>query len=75
MVISDKPSKTLTQIICCLSWFNNIPKWMIDSFHNRKNPRKSFDNSDSYFSMISHVISSVAYVLHVAFRLNDSMKI
>ncbi|RZC02937.1 Protein Ycf2, partial [Glycine soja] len=28
--------------------------WMIDSFHTRKNRRKSFDNTDSYFSMISH---------------------
>ncbi|KAH9754014.1 hypothetical protein KPL71_015295 [Citrus sinensis] len=27
---------------------------MIDSFHTRKNRRKSFDNTDSYFSMISH---------------------
>nr|UEN67517.1 hypothetical protein RF2 [Sophora wilsonii]UEN67536.1 hypothetical protein RF2 [Sophora wilsonii] len=36
--------------------FNKIPKWMIDSFHTRKNRRKSFDNNntDSYFSMISH---------------------
>ena len=34
--------------------FNKIPKWMIDSFHTRKNRRKSFDNRDSYFSMISH---------------------
>nr|YP_010225385.1 hypothetical chloroplast RF2 [Muehlenbeckia australis]YP_010225403.1 hypothetical chloroplast RF2 [Muehlenbeckia australis]UDD73641.1 hypothetical chloroplast RF2 [Muehlenbeckia australis]UDD73659.1 hypothetical chloroplast RF2 [Muehlenbeckia australis] len=34
--------------------FNKIPKWkwMIDS-HTRKNRRKSFDNTDSYFSMIS----------------------
>nr|BDY09862.1 Ycf2 protein [Lysimachia vulgaris]BDY09881.1 Ycf2 protein [Lysimachia vulgaris]BDY10713.1 Ycf2 protein [Lysimachia davurica]BDY10732.1 Ycf2 protein [Lysimachia davurica] len=34
--------------------FNKIPKWMIDSFHTRKNRRKSFDNTDSYFSMIFH---------------------
>nr|YP_009570739.1 hypothetical protein RF2 [Frankenia pulverulenta]YP_009570756.1 hypothetical protein RF2 [Frankenia pulverulenta]QBC67674.1 hypothetical protein RF2 [Frankenia pulverulenta]QBC67675.1 hypothetical protein RF2 [Frankenia pulverulenta] len=34
--------------------FNKIPKWMIDSFPTRKNRRKSFDNTDSYFSMISH---------------------
>nr|YP_010290330.1 hypothetical protein RF2 [Anarthria humilis]YP_010290353.1 hypothetical protein RF2 [Anarthria humilis]YP_010290379.1 hypothetical protein RF2 [Anarthria humilis]ULQ64096.1 hypothetical protein RF2 [Anarthria humilis]ULQ64119.1 hypothetical protein RF2 [Anarthria humilis]ULQ64146.1 hypothetical protein RF2 [Anarthria humilis] len=34
--------------------FKRIPKWMIDSFHTRKNRRKSFDNTDSYFSMISH---------------------
>lgn len=34
--------------------FNKIPKWMIDSFHTRKNRRKSFDNTDSYFSRISH---------------------
>nr|YP_010640206.1 hypothetical chloroplast RF21 [Saxifraga lychnitis]YP_010640223.1 hypothetical chloroplast RF21 [Saxifraga lychnitis]WBQ53103.1 hypothetical chloroplast RF21 [Saxifraga lychnitis]WBQ53120.1 hypothetical chloroplast RF21 [Saxifraga lychnitis] len=34
--------------------FNKIPKWMIDSFHTRNNSRKSFDNTDSYFSMISH---------------------
>ncbi|CAA7409225.1 unnamed protein product [Spirodela intermedia] len=27
---------------------------MIDSFHTRNNHRKSFDNTDSYFSMISH---------------------
>ncbi|KAK5792957.1 hypothetical protein PVK06_034090 [Gossypium arboreum] len=33
---------------------NKIPKWMIDSFHTRNNRRKSFDNMDSYFSMISH---------------------
>nr|YP_009566437.1 hypothetical chloroplast RF21 [Neottia cordata]YP_009566451.1 hypothetical chloroplast RF21 [Neottia cordata]QBB10027.1 hypothetical chloroplast RF21 [Neottia cordata]QBB10041.1 hypothetical chloroplast RF21 [Neottia cordata] len=35
-------------------WFKKIPKRMIDSFHTRKNRRKSFDNTDSYFSMISH---------------------
>nr|YP_010892211.1 hypothetical chloroplast RF2 [Ludwigia hyssopifolia]YP_010892228.1 hypothetical chloroplast RF2 [Ludwigia hyssopifolia]WJO89907.1 hypothetical chloroplast RF2 [Ludwigia hyssopifolia]WJO89924.1 hypothetical chloroplast RF2 [Ludwigia hyssopifolia] len=34
--------------------FNKKPKWMIDSFHTRNNRRKSFDNTDSYFSMISH---------------------
>nr|YP_009662146.1 hypothetical chloroplast RF21 [Mitella diphylla]YP_009662162.1 hypothetical chloroplast RF21 [Mitella diphylla]QCU47258.1 hypothetical chloroplast RF21 [Mitella diphylla]QCU47274.1 hypothetical chloroplast RF21 [Mitella diphylla] len=34
--------------------FNKIPKWMIDSFHTKNNRRKSFDNTDSYFSMISH---------------------
>jgi len=34
--------------------FNKIPKWMMDSFHTRNNRRKSFDNADSYFSMISH---------------------
>nr|YP_009721449.1 Ycf2 protein [Ochagavia carnea]YP_009721466.1 Ycf2 protein [Ochagavia carnea]QGN04424.1 Ycf2 protein [Ochagavia carnea]QGN04443.1 Ycf2 protein [Ochagavia carnea] len=34
--------------------FKRIPKWMIDSFHTRNNRRKSFDNTDSYFSMISH---------------------
>nr|YP_009696628.1 Ycf2 [Kirengeshoma palmata]YP_009696645.1 Ycf2 [Kirengeshoma palmata]QEJ83392.1 Ycf2 [Kirengeshoma palmata]QEJ83393.1 Ycf2 [Kirengeshoma palmata] len=34
--------------------FNKIPKWMIDSFHIRNNRRKSFENTDSYFSMISH---------------------
>nr|YP_010499549.1 Ycf2 [Balanites aegyptiaca]YP_010499564.1 Ycf2 [Balanites aegyptiaca]UWT58825.1 Ycf2 [Balanites aegyptiaca]UWT58845.1 Ycf2 [Balanites aegyptiaca] len=34
--------------------FNKIPKWMIDSFHTRKNRRKSLNNTDSYFSMISH---------------------
>nr|YP_009752201.1 Ycf2 protein [Linnaeosicyos amara]QIT05611.1 Ycf2 protein [Linnaeosicyos amara] len=34
--------------------FNKITKWMIDSFHTRNNRRKSFDNTDSYFSMISH---------------------
>ncbi|YP_008592532.1 Ycf2 (chloroplast) [Andrographis paniculata] len=34
--------------------FNKIPKWMIDSFHTRKNRSKSFDNADSYFSMIFH---------------------
>ncbi|KAM0044125.1 hypothetical protein Hdeb2414_s0010g00349531 [Helianthus debilis subsp. tardiflorus] len=27
---------------------------MIDSFHTRNNRRKSFDNTDSYFSMIFH---------------------
>nr|YP_009571813.1 hypothetical protein RF2 [Rivina humilis]YP_009571830.1 hypothetical protein RF2 [Rivina humilis]QBC69764.1 hypothetical protein RF2 [Rivina humilis]QBC69765.1 hypothetical protein RF2 [Rivina humilis] len=35
-------------------FFNKIPKWMIDSFHTRNNRGKSFDNTDSYFSMISH---------------------
>nr|QXO04073.1 Ycf2 protein [Goodyera repens]QXO04090.1 Ycf2 protein [Goodyera repens] len=34
--------------------FKKIPKRMIDSFHTRKNRSKSFDNTDSYFSMISH---------------------
>nr|YP_010729027.1 Ycf2 protein [Hesperantha coccinea]YP_010729045.1 Ycf2 protein [Hesperantha coccinea]WEA82006.1 Ycf2 protein [Hesperantha coccinea]WEA82024.1 Ycf2 protein [Hesperantha coccinea] len=34
--------------------FKKIPKWMTDSFHTRNNRRKSFDNTDSYFSMISH---------------------
>nr|YP_010458452.1 hypothetical protein RF2 [Loeseneriella lenticellata]YP_010458471.1 hypothetical protein RF2 [Loeseneriella lenticellata]UUA69957.1 hypothetical protein RF2 [Loeseneriella lenticellata]UUA69958.1 hypothetical protein RF2 [Loeseneriella lenticellata] len=34
--------------------FNKIPKWMIDSFHTRNNRGKSFDKTDSYFSMISH---------------------
>ncbi|KAK9081048.1 hypothetical protein Scep_031043 [Stephania cephalantha] len=34
--------------------FNKIPKWMIDSFHTRNNHSKSFDNTDSYFSTISH---------------------
>ncbi|MFS8003249.1 Protein Ycf2 A [Helianthus anomalus] len=34
--------------------FNKVPKWMIDSFHTRNNRRKSFDNTDSYFSMIFH---------------------
>nr|UEV85713.1 hypothetical protein RF2 [Eschscholzia californica]UEV85732.1 hypothetical chloroplast RF2 [Eschscholzia californica] len=34
--------------------FNKIAKWMIDSFHTRNNRRKYFDNTDSYFSMISH---------------------
>nr|YP_009269933.1 hypothetical chloroplast RF21 [Neottia acuminata]ANT72840.1 hypothetical chloroplast RF21 [Neottia acuminata] len=35
-------------------FFKKISKWMIDSFYTRKNRRKSFDNKDSYFSMISH---------------------
>nr|QXV93522.1 hypothetical protein RF2 [Rubroshorea leprosula]QXV93523.1 hypothetical protein RF2 [Rubroshorea leprosula] len=34
--------------------FNKRPKGMIDSFHTRNNRGKSFDNTDSYFSMISH---------------------
>ncbi|KAG5568517.1 hypothetical protein H5410_064459 [Solanum commersonii] len=34
--------------------FYKIPKWMIDSFHTRNNRKKSFDNPDSYFSMIFH---------------------
>nr|YP_009529204.1 hypothetical protein RF2 [Lennoa madreporoides]YP_009529212.1 hypothetical protein RF2 [Lennoa madreporoides]AXX76004.1 hypothetical protein RF2 [Lennoa madreporoides]AXX76012.1 hypothetical protein RF2 [Lennoa madreporoides] len=34
--------------------FNKIPKWMIDSFHTINNRRKSFDNTDSYFSMTFH---------------------
>ena len=36
-----------------LPLFNKIPKWMIDSFHTSQRP-KSFDNMDSYISMISH---------------------
>nr|UDN43298.1 hypothetical protein RF2 [Leptodermis kumaonensis]UDN43315.1 hypothetical protein RF2 [Leptodermis kumaonensis] len=35
-------------------WFNKIPKWLSDSFHTRNNRRKSFDNTDSYFSTIFH---------------------
>ncbi|KAL4194845.1 hypothetical protein AMTRI_Chr05g61540 [Amborella trichopoda] len=35
-------------------WFNKISKWMIYSFHTRNNRGKSFENTDSYFSMISH---------------------
>nr|AYP31976.1 hypothetical chloroplast RF21 [Canna iridiflora] len=34
--------------------FKKIPKWVIDPFHTRNNRRKSFDNTDSYFSMIFH---------------------
>nr|AKT74001.1 hypothetical chloroplast RF21 [Corsia cf. boridiensis SPL470-2] len=34
--------------------FKKIPKCMIDSFHTRNDLRKSFDNTDSYFSMLSH---------------------
>ncbi|THU43603.1 hypothetical protein C4D60_Mb00t10580 [Musa balbisiana] len=34
--------------------FKKIPEWMIDSFYTRNNRRKSFDNTDSYFSMIFH---------------------
>nr|YP_010631521.1 Ycf2 [Pimpinella valleculosa]WBN98586.1 Ycf2 [Pimpinella valleculosa] len=34
--------------------FNKIPKWMIDSFHTINNRRKSFANTDSYFSTIFH---------------------
>nr|YP_010290906.1 hypothetical protein RF2 [Gahnia tristis]YP_010290929.1 hypothetical protein RF2 [Gahnia tristis]ULQ66064.1 hypothetical protein RF2 [Gahnia tristis]ULQ66087.1 hypothetical protein RF2 [Gahnia tristis] len=34
--------------------FNEISKWMIDSFYTRKNRRKSFDNTDSYFYIIPH---------------------
>nr|YP_009403449.1 hypothetical chloroplast RF2 [Downingia cuspidata]YP_009403458.1 hypothetical chloroplast RF2 [Downingia cuspidata]ASA34641.1 hypothetical chloroplast RF2 [Downingia cuspidata]ASA34652.1 hypothetical chloroplast RF2 [Downingia cuspidata] len=36
------------------SLVNKIAKWRIDSFHTRKNRRKSFDNTDSYFSTIGH---------------------
>nr|YP_009437061.1 hypothetical chloroplast RF2 [Grammatotheca bergiana]YP_009437084.1 hypothetical chloroplast RF2 [Grammatotheca bergiana]ATG27436.1 hypothetical chloroplast RF2 [Grammatotheca bergiana]ATG27461.1 hypothetical chloroplast RF2 [Grammatotheca bergiana] len=36
------------------SLFNKIPKRSIDSFHTRKNRRKSFDNTDSSFSRIFH---------------------
>nr|YP_009828897.1 Ycf2 [Enhalus acoroides]QJC59129.1 Ycf2 [Enhalus acoroides] len=36
------------------SGFHKIPKWMMDSFHTRNHRRKSFENTDSYFSMISH---------------------
>nr|YP_010712266.1 Ycf2 protein [Corydalis ternata]YP_010712288.1 Ycf2 protein [Corydalis ternata]WDA92921.1 Ycf2 protein [Corydalis ternata]WDA92943.1 Ycf2 protein [Corydalis ternata] len=32
----------------------NKTKWMIDSFLTRKNCRNDFDNTDSYFSMLSH---------------------
>nr|YP_010475623.1 hypothetical protein RF2 [Corydalis livida]YP_010475651.1 hypothetical protein RF2 [Corydalis livida]UVH69910.1 hypothetical protein RF2 [Corydalis livida]UVH69938.1 hypothetical protein RF2 [Corydalis livida] len=32
----------------------NKTKWMIDSLPTRKNCRNDFDNTDSYFSMISH---------------------
>nr|WDA92203.1 Ycf2 protein [Corydalis incisa]WDA92230.1 Ycf2 protein [Corydalis incisa] len=32
----------------------NKTKWMIDSFPTRKNCRNNLDNTDSYFSMISH---------------------
>nr|QFS20205.1 Ycf2 [Hedyotis ovata]QFS20221.1 Ycf2 [Hedyotis ovata] len=35
-------------------WFNKIPKWLRDSFHTRNNRGKSFDNTDSYFSLIFH---------------------
>nr|WCQ78592.1 hypothetical chloroplast RF21 [Galeola lindleyana]WCQ78594.1 hypothetical chloroplast RF21 [Galeola lindleyana] len=35
-------------------YLKEIPKRMIDSFHTRRNRRKSFENMDSYFSMISH---------------------
>nr|QPC56541.1 Ycf2 [Schisandra sphenanthera] len=35
-------------------FFNKIEGWVIDSFHTRKNRRKSLYNTDSYFSMISH---------------------
>ncbi|KAL2935430.1 Protein Ycf2, partial [Bienertia sinuspersici] len=38
--------------------FNKIPNWMIDSFHTRNNRGKSFDNTDSYFSMISHDLNN-----------------
>ncbi|KAL6496623.1 Protein Ycf2 [Orobanche hederae] len=34
--------------------FNKKPKWMIDSLHTINNRRKSFDNTDSYLSMILH---------------------
>nr|YP_009109941.1 hypothetical chloroplast RF21 [Trifolium strictum]AIJ28408.1 hypothetical chloroplast RF21 [Trifolium strictum] len=34
--------------------FNKIQNWMIDSFDTRKNRRKSFSNTASYFSTISH---------------------
>nr|YP_009532487.1 Ycf2 [Echinacanthus longipes]YP_009532505.1 Ycf2 [Echinacanthus longipes]AYA72880.1 Ycf2 [Echinacanthus longipes]AYA72881.1 Ycf2 [Echinacanthus longipes] len=37
------------------NFFNKIPKkWMIGSFHTRNNRSKSFDNADSYFSMVFH---------------------
>ncbi|CAN6476532.1 unnamed protein product [Victoria cruziana] len=35
-------------------FLNEIPKWMIDSLHTTNNHRKFFDNTDSYFSMISY---------------------
>ncbi|KAJ0035893.1 hypothetical protein Pint_24824 [Pistacia integerrima] len=31
-----------------------MSNWMIASLHSRNNRRKSFDNTDSYFSMIFH---------------------
>nr|NP_054393.1 Ycf2 [Epifagus virginiana]NP_054397.1 Ycf2 [Epifagus virginiana]P30072.1 RecName: Full=Protein Ycf2 [Epifagus virginiana]AAA65867.1 unknown [Epifagus virginiana]AAA65873.1 unknown [Epifagus virginiana] len=34
--------------------FNKIPRCMIDSFHTINNRSKSFDNTDSYLSMIFH---------------------
>nr|YP_009450099.1 hypothetical chloroplast RF2 [Burmannia championii]YP_009450106.1 hypothetical chloroplast RF2 [Burmannia championii]ANK36296.1 hypothetical chloroplast RF2 [Burmannia championii]ANK36303.1 hypothetical chloroplast RF2 [Burmannia championii] len=34
--------------------FKKIPKWMINPFHPRNNRKESFNNTDSYFSMISH---------------------
>ncbi|CAN6472604.1 unnamed protein product [Victoria cruziana] len=35
-------------------FLNEIPKWMIDSLYTRNNHKKFFDNTDSYFSIISH---------------------
>ncbi|KAE9600959.1 hypothetical protein Lalb_Chr13g0292591 [Lupinus albus] len=34
--------------------FNKISKWIIDSFHTRKNCMKYFDNTNFFFSMIAH---------------------
>ncbi|KAK8317358.1 hypothetical protein V6Z11_A13G102600 [Gossypium hirsutum] len=53
---NDQLCNQLLESIGTISPFlvNKIPKWMIDSFHTRNNRRKSFDNMDSYFSMISH---------------------
>ncbi|KAH0849856.1 hypothetical protein HID58_096027, partial [Brassica napus] len=47
---NDQPCNQLLESI----GLQIIPKWMIDSFHTRKNRRKSFDNTDSYFSIVSH---------------------
>ncbi|CAA6672059.1 unnamed protein product [Spirodela intermedia] len=37
---------------------------MIDSFHTRNNHRKSFDNTDSYFSMISTIETIEAFLTY-----------
>ncbi|MFQ6645546.1 hypothetical protein Gotur_019873, partial [Gossypium turneri] len=51
---SQKPKSLINGGTISPFLVNKIPKWMIDSFHTRNNRKRSFNNMDSYFSMISH---------------------